>query len=287
MTAMTVVWQWPETPILIGVTLLVAFLATWLLRRTVGAVTSHALTAAERHSSDSTTRASRILAAAAGLSRERYAQRTATLGSLLRSIINVTMITITALTVLSILDVPLGPLLTSAGIGGVAFAFGAQSLVKDYLSGIFMIVEDQYGVGDTIDTGAVSGTVEEVGLRITKLRDGSGQIWYVRNGEITRIGNQSQGWSMAIVEVPVASDNDPAVVLATLNAVADSLDVDPAWGEQLLERPTVVGIDSVSGSTMIAKVVAKTPPASQAGIQRELLARCLVALQSSEVRLPG
>ena len=146
-----------------------------------------------------------MLAQATGLAHERHRQRTLTMGSLLRSIVTFVVVTlITVLTVMAIVGIPLGPLLASAGVGGVALGFGAQSLVKDFLSGIFMILEDQYGVGDVIDTGEAIGTVEEVTLRVTRLRDASGVIWYVRNGEIIRVGNKSQGWSTAIVDMPVS-----------------------------------------------------------------------------------
>ena len=124
------------------------------------------------------------------------------MGSLLRSIVTFVVVTLAVLTVMALLGIPLGPLLASAGVAGVALGFGAQSLVKDFLSGIFMIIEDQYGVGDVIDTGEAIGTVEEVSLRITRLRDANGITWYVRNGEIIRIGNRSQGCSTAIVDMP-------------------------------------------------------------------------------------
>ena len=124
----------------------------------------------------------------------------------------VVVASLAVLTIMATLGVPLAPLLASAGVGGVALGFGAQSLVRDFLSGIFMIVEDQYGVGDTIDTGEVIGQVEDVTLRVTRLRDRNGVTWYVRNGEIVRVGNQSQGWSNAAITVPFALDADgPAV----------------------------------------------------------------------------
>lgn len=116
-----------------------------------------------------------------------------TVGSVLLNAIDVILVVLMTLTVLMVLGIPLEPVLAASGIGGIALAFGAQSLVKDYISGILMILEDQFGVGDLIDTGEVVGTVEEVGLRVTKLRDAGGQAWYVRNGEIQRVGNQSQG----------------------------------------------------------------------------------------------
>ena len=125
------------------------------------------------------------------------------MGAILKSTSTFVIFTLALLTVMATVGLPLGPLLASAGVGGVALGFGAQSLVKDFLSGIFMILEDQYGVGDVIDTGEAVGTVEDVTLRVTRLRDASGIVWYVRNGEIVRIGNRSQGWSTALVDIPV------------------------------------------------------------------------------------
>ncbi|MCW2621843.1 MAG: mechanosensitive ion channel protein MscS, partial [Frankiales bacterium] len=129
---------------------------------------------------------------------ERRKQRADTIGSVLRSAASIMILTIAFTTVMSELGFDLGPVLASAGIVGVAVGFGAQNLVKDFLNGIFMLLEDQYGVGDVIDAGGASGTVEAVGLRVTRIRDVEGVVWHVRNGEIIRIGNKSQGWSRAL-----------------------------------------------------------------------------------------
>jgi small-conductance mechanosensitive channel len=134
---------------------------------------------------------------------ERRQQRAEALGSVLRSLASIAIFGIAAMMVLGELGVQLAPLLASAGIAGVALGFGAQNLVKDFLAGIFILLEDQYGVGDAVDVGDVSGTVEEVGLRITTIRDARGVLWYIRNGEIIRVGNRSQGWAVVIVDVPV------------------------------------------------------------------------------------
>ncbi|HVT71458.1 MAG TPA: mechanosensitive ion channel domain-containing protein, partial [Trebonia sp.] len=125
---------------------------------------------------------------------ERRKQRSEAIGSVLRSVASFLILGTAALTVLSVLRIDLAPLLASAGVAGVAIGFGARNLVTDFLSGVFMILEDQYGVGDVIDAGVATGTVVEVGLRVTKLRGDGGEIWYVRNGEVKRIGNLSQGW---------------------------------------------------------------------------------------------
>ena len=182
--------------IMIGIVVLVAFVARFVLVRLTRTLTTRALNRAKDRRAHAETRAEKLLSAMTFGRQERYEQRTATLGSLISSLITVAVWVIAILTILAILKIPLAPLLASAGVGGIAIAFGAQSLVKDFLSGTFMIMEDQYGVGDLIDTGEVTGTVEDVGLRVTRVRDGSGTVWYVRNGEILRVRNQSQGLSL-------------------------------------------------------------------------------------------
>ncbi len=267
---------WIDRALLILLVLAVALVVRWLLVRAVRLVTHRMLERGRRRKK--VKGPARILAAIAGADAERDEQRAATMGSVLRSVVAVAVVTITVLTILAILDVPLGPLLALAGVGGVALGFGAQSLVKDFLSGMFMIMEDQYGVGDIIDTGQVTGTVEEVTLRVTKLRDSSGQVWYVRNGEIMRVGNQSQGWSTAIADVPIGNDEDAAQAVAILQAVADAVGADEQFADVLLEPPTVVGVDAVSATGTTLRIIAKTIPNQQWGLKRALLQRSLEAL---------
>src|SRR5262249_4059174 len=134
---------------------------------------------------------------------ERRRQRAQALASVLRSFVSISVFVIAIMLILGELGVNLAPLLASAGIAGIALGFGAQNLVKDFIAGLFMLLEDQYGVGDIVDLGEASGTVEAVGLRITTVRDVRGVLWYIRNGEIVRVGNRSQGWALIIVDVPV------------------------------------------------------------------------------------
>src|SRR5699024_8087447 len=135
--------------------------------------------APEKAADDLGTKAQRLLARASGLASERHKQRVSTLGSLLNNVVDVVIGIVTVLTVLAIVGVPMTPLLASAGVGGLAIGFGAQSLVKDYLSGIFMLAEDQFGIGDLIEVGSVTGTVLEVSLRVTKVRTATGTVWYL------------------------------------------------------------------------------------------------------------
>ncbi|MDE9366285.1 mechanosensitive ion channel family protein [Luteipulveratus sp. YIM 133132] len=232
-------------------------------------------------------RAGRVLRQAAGLDHERRRQRAATMGSILRSITTIVVFTIAALTLLAELGVPLAPLMASAGVGGVAIGFGAQSLVKDFLSGVFMILEDQYGVGDVIDTGEAIGTVEEVSLRVTRLRDANGVVWYIRNGEIVRIGNRSQGWSTALVDIPVAYDQPVEKVLSVLREVVATLDHEQPWEDRLLDTPEVAGVESVTGGVMTVRIMARCAPNENFSVSRELRERSKVALDEAGIRGPG
>ncbi len=276
---------WLEKALLIAVVVVIAVLLRWLVVRAIRLGTRRALDRARSHRT-STNAAGRIIAAVTGAGQERYEQRTATMGSLLRSISVVTIVAIAVMTILAILNVPLAPLLATAGVGGIAIGLGAQSVIKDFLSGIFMIMEDQYGVGDVIDTGEVTGTVEEVGLRITRLRDAGGQVWYIRNGEILRIGNQTQGWSTAIADVPIGNDEDAVRALEILRKVADEVEADGAFADVLLEKPTVVGVDSVTATGTILRITAKTVPNQHWAVKRALLQRSLQALGEAGYRGP-
>jgi small conductance mechanosensitive channel len=272
------------TPLLIIVTLVVGFVARVILHRLIDRVVS---TATSR-------RAERLAAIpgaglalqAVGVAQTRHVQRTQTMGALLKSISTFVVGGITALTVLSLVGIPLGPMLASASVGGVALAFGAQSLVKDFLSGIFMIIEDQYGVGDVVDTGEVIGTVENVSLRVTQLRDANGMTWYVRNGEIVRIGNRTQGWSTAQVDVAIAYDQDVEKAMAVIRDVVEIMDEDDAWKGVLLEKPNVVGVESISAGAITIRIVAKTVANEQFGLQREMRERIKRALDAAGVRSP-
>lgn len=217
---------------------------------------------------------------------ERHASRVGTLGSLLRSIVTFVVTLVTVMTVMAVLGLPLGPLLASAGVGGLALGFGAQSLVKDFLSGVFMIFEDQYGVGDIVDTGEAIGTVEEVGLRVTRLRDATGVVWYVRNGEILRVGNRSQGWSTAIVDVPVAYDEDPERVIALMREVLATVRDDPEWAQRLLDQPDTVGVESITNVAMTVRSLTTCRPNDHFAVQRELRERYKRALDAAGVRAP-
>ena len=272
------------TPLLIITVVVVGLLARFLLHRLINRVVATATSRrAERLAS--IPGAGRALQAVRGAN-VRHVQRTQTMGALLKSITTFVVLGITALTVLSLVGIPLGPMLASASVGGVALAFGAQSLVKDFLSGVFMIVEDQYGVGDVIDTGEVVGTVENVSLRVTQLRDAGGMTWYVRNGEIVRIGNKTQGWSTAIVDIPIAYDQDVEKAITVIRDVVSVMDDDDAFKDVLLEEPNVVGVESIANGAITIRIIAKTIANEQFGIQREIRERVKRAFDREGVRSP-
>ncbi len=276
-----------DAPLKIAITIVIAAAARWMLHGLVDRVVATATSRRTQRLAELPGRAGRVLAEATGMANERHVQRTRTMGAVLRSIITVIIGTIALLTVLAIIGLPLGPMLTSAGIGGVALGFGAQSLVRDFLSGVFMIIEDQYGVGDVIDTGEAIGTVEDVSLRVTRLRDGNGVTWYVRNGEIVRVGNRSQGWSVAIIDVPIAYDEDVERAQSIIRDVAAGLAQDEAWEPKFLEPPRVAGIESIIGGAITIRVTARCVAQEHVGVQRELRERIKVAFDQAGVRPPA
>ncbi|NJC66936.1 mechanosensitive ion channel family protein [Planosporangium flavigriseum] len=214
-----------------------------------------------------------LLRDAAGTLPERRRQRAEALGSVLRSITSAAIFVIALMLVLGELSINLAPLLASAGIVGLAIGFGAQNLVKDFVAGMFMLLEDQYGVGDVVDVGQASGTVEAVGLRITTIRDAQGVVWYIRNGEILRVGNKSQGWAQVVVDIPVgfAGVQEATEILRT---AASEMADDPAWSDDLIEAPEVLGVEQITADGAVLRTTVKTTSESQWRVGRELR-RCL------------
>ena len=213
---------------------------------------------------------------------ERRRQRAEAIGSVLRSFVTAVVFTIAALLVLGEFGFNLAPLLASAGIVGVALGFGAQSLVKDLIAGLFMLLEDQYGVGDSVDLGDAIGVVETVGLRITTVRDARGVLWYVRNGEILRVGNKSQGWAMVVIDIPIGfvhSESAISVLRAAAARVADN----PDHATEFLEPPDVIGVETITVDGATIRTIAKTTADGQISVQRELRRALTEALEESGI----
>ena len=229
-----------------------------------------------------------IAAAAAQAERslidERRKQRVRALGSVLRSAASVTIFSIAGLTILGDLGINLAPLLASAGVVGIAIGFGAQNLVRDYLSGIFMLVEDQYGVGDVITVGDATGTVETVTLRITRLRSVNGIVWHIRNGAIEKVGNESQGWARAVLDFPVPYAADLVTIRELLAGAAGSMWTEPVWRTVMLEQPEVWGAQAVKNTVVTMRIVVKTAPLRQWEVEREMRARVKAALDAAGIQ---
>ena len=218
----------------------------------------------------------------AALRPERRRQRAEAIGSVLRGAITVAVFAVATLLVLSELDLDLAPLLAGAGIVGVALGFGAQSLVRDLLAGVFMLLEDQYGVGDSVDLGEVRGIVEAVGLRITTVRDLRGVVWYIPNGEIRRVGNRSQSPAVVVVDMPVGFASVPTAVEA-LRRGAQRLADDPDVRAALLEPPQVLGVNQVTMEGAVARTTVTTTPDDQWRVARELRRRQTEELQRAGI----
>ncbi|MHA6784559.1 mechanosensitive ion channel family protein [Pseudonocardia saturnea] len=268
------------TTLKIALVLLLATVARYLLHRLVNRIVDGAATA----------RLPRRAAAGAPpapAAPVRRAQRARTIGSVLRSIISVIVLSIAAIMVLAEFGVNLGPILASAGIVGVAVGFGAQNLVRDFLSGMFMLLEDQYGVGDIVDLGEASGTVEAVGLRITTLRDVNGTVWYVRNGEILRVGNKSQGYAVAVVDIPVAHSADIAEAIELIGTISQERVGREDLAGAVLEPVEVLGVERVGPEGVTLRVTVKVAPGKQWLVQRALNASLTDAFDDARVPRPG
>ncbi len=217
------------------------------------------------------------------LFRERRQQRATALGAILSNAASLTIVGIAAVMILGDMGLNLAPVLASAGVLGVAIGFGAQNLVQDFLAGVFMLLEDQYGVGDVIDVGGTSGTVEAVSLRITRLRDVNGVVWHVRNGTIPKAGNKSQGWARAVVDFPVPYRHDIPQVRHVMARTASEMWQEPAWQKVILEEPEVWGVQTLYTDAVLLRVVARTVPLRQWEVQRELTERLKNSLDATGV----
>ena len=215
----------------------------------------------------------------------RRAQRARSLGSLLKSITTTVVFGIAFVMVLSELGLNVAPILASAGVLGLAIGFGAQNLVKDFLSGVMMMIEDQYGVGDEVDLGEAIGTVEHVALRVTRVRDVDGTVWYVRNGEILRVGNASQNWARTVLDVNVSYDQDLRKVREVLEDVAHGLWDDEDYKDIILEEPEVWGVQALTPDWVTVRVTLKTAPLKQWGVAREMRERIKARFDQEKISM--
>ncbi|MCP3854137.1 MAG: mechanosensitive ion channel family protein [Actinomycetia bacterium] len=283
-----------EGPIRILLILVIALIAHRMMRRAVGRLVERLVAdrdreREERLGDDLAERLDYLATNALsqfGRRNKRAKQRAETLGAILTSVAGLLIWTLAGLLVLGEVGISLAPLIAGAGIAGIAVGFGAQSLVRDIITGVFIMIEDQYGVDDVVDLGEAVGTVEAVGLRTTRVRDLRGSLWFVPNGEITRVANMSQLWARAILDIEVAYETDISHASEVILDVARSL-----WEEQLeeatvLEEPIVMGVQELGASGVVIRLAVKTDPSEQWFTSRLLKQRIKDRLDEEGIEIP-
>ncbi len=216
----------------------------------------------------------------------RLVQRAETMGVAIKGVASFSIAITTIILILQTYNVDIAPLLAGAGLIGVALGFGAQTMVRDFLAGIFIISEDWYGVGDVIDVGEATGTVELVTLRATHIRDIHGAVWHIPNGEIVRAGNMSQQWARAVLDIGVALDADIEKAKEVIGATANAVAKEENFATEILDDPEVLGVQEIAADRILIRVIVKVIPSSQWSIARELRARIKLALDENGVELP-
>ena len=277
----------------VGLRILLIVVVAWILRRLVRKHSPRIINsiisrqeAADREVAEAETDLTDEQRIELELRQERGRQRSSTLGQVLSSIVSVLIISVGAMMILAELGIDLAPLIAGAGVVGIAIGFGAQQMVQDFLAGIFIIVEDEYGVGDVVDTGHATGVVERLTLRVTQLRDVDGTVWYVPNGEIQRIGNRSQLWARAVLDIEVAYDTDIDRAAEALLRVANEV-----WRENLPDRtiiaePEFWGVERFGADGVALRLVVKTEPTEQWATARELRGRIKKEFDALGIEIP-
>ncbi|SDQ09985.1 mechanosensitive ion channel family protein [Microbacterium sp. cf332] len=260
-----------------------ALVLSWLMRRLIGRIVDRVVRGAKTRAEAEDTRAIDM----SPLAQVRIVQRTRTLGSILTNIVNVTIVIIAVLMIVGVLSPNiLGSFTLLSAAIGAGLGFGAQNIVKDVLNGIFLVAEDQIGIGDVVDLGLATGMVEYVSVRVTHVRDVNGTLWFVRNGEITRIGNMSQGWARVIIDVAVPVDADVETVEQAMLDTAEGLAREPKWRTRIIEQPEIWGLESINDDTLVMRLVIKTRPNAKDDVARALRMRLKQAIDALGVSLP-
>lgn len=289
----TQLWDWLTSMGLLDFTLklinaaiivVAALIIRWLAGIVIHRVVTKIVTGVKRKHDVTDTQA----LVASPVAAMRVVQRTRTLGSVLNNILNVILITVVTLMLINVFAPGvLGSFALLTAAAGAGLGFGAQNIVKDVLNGLFMVVEDQYGVGDIVDLGPATGVVEAVTIRVTHVRDVNGTLWFVRNGEITRVGNMSQGWARVIIDLAIPYDSDIEAIEAAVLATANELAHSSMWRSRILEKPEIWGIESISAEAVVTRVVMKTRTSAKDDVARELRMRIKQTLDGMDVKLPS
>ena len=272
-------------------TIILIVAAAWIIARVGRRVVRRAVHRLVASDSEVATRTlQRVgLRAPAGFAEVRDPRREAratSITAVLASLLTVVVWVIAVILVIGELGLELAPLIAGAGIAGVALGFGAQSIVKDCLTGLFMLVEDQFGIGDVVDLGEAVGVVERITLRATVLRGMDGTVWHVPNGEVHRVGNRSQLWSVAVLDMLVTYDSDLGMARRVLEETATEVCASEEFADDVLEPPEVTGVEALGVDGVTLRVLVKTKPGSQFGLQRELRAAIKTAFDRAGVAIP-
>lgn len=272
----------------VAAVLVVAFalnrLARWMVRRLVRSLQQQQV---QQRLASIRAKTPRALRSTEPLPNLRRSQRADAIGALVRNLSSVVIWLVASVSILQILGLQLGPLVAGAGFVGLAIAISAQQLVTDFLAGIAMLLEDEYGVGDVIDVGPATGEVERVGLRTTQLRAVDGTVWHVRNGEIDRVGNLSRDWRRVLLDVEVARGADLPLATRTVDHAAQELSQDERWRPWLLEEPEVWGVEGLGPASATIRLGLKTRPSKRDEVARELRARVDEAIEQAGIRPPS
>ena len=273
-----------DVPLRIVLILLTAWAATRLARRLIHRTARRIATSAEEGALGRVSQ--NAVVGGAVPDPARASARMGALQNVLGSVVSTAIWVIAGLVALGELNINLAPLIAGAGIVGVALGFGAQQVVRDYLSGLYIVTEDQFGPGDTIDLLDVGGTVEAVSLRSTKVRDVDGVLWTVANGEILKVGNASKGWSRSKIDVAVAYGSDLRRAMDVIQAAADDLRADPEWRPDFLDPPEMWGVQQLAVDGVTIRLVVKVRPGRQYAVTRELQLRIKEALEAEGIEIP-
>lgn len=288
-----VTFHWPETVIEIVIIVALVIALRWVLRKLVRLTLTNSSKRSAHRIAWIGAKATKFISGSSAPTTEflkiqedaqsRQGARAKTLATVLNSVIDVVLVITTVFWLLRTVNVDITPALASAGIGGLAIGFGAQSLIKDVISGMFLILEDQLGVGDTVTIDGLTGTVLSMQLRITQLQDASGEIWYIRNGEIVKLGNITQGWSSVVVNIPLNIDEDPFKVINLLTAALEKTKADPELDKLLLDEPSVLGLTSFDSYIANYGVSLKCLGNQQWAVERAVRANALDALRQAGI----
>jgi len=270
------------TPLTIAVILLVAWILARLARRQIRRAIAGVILV-DRDTAARALNKVGVSSPVVAVEDPRRTARAQSIAVVVSSTASVGIWVVAVLLVVGELGIDLAPLIAGAGIAGVAIGFGAQSLVKDCLSGLFMLIEDQYGIGDSVDLGVATGAVERISLRTTVLRGQDGTVWHVPNGEIRRVGNRSKVWSVAVLDILVAYDADLPATKHVVAEVARQVCESEDYAGDVLAAPELLGVESVSPDGVTLRLLVKTNPGMQYRLQRALREAIKVGLDTAGV----